>query len=123
MKAESLHRDFSRALEQLRVALEVPADSDLIKAGCIQYFEFCFELAWKTIKDEGGDQGIECLSPKACLKIAFQQGWIDEEAVWLEMLQARNRMAHTYNAAQALEVYGRLKDFFRVLSELKKKLG
>ena len=49
MKVELLRKDFARALGQLQSALQVPATSDLLKAGCIQYFEFCFELAWKTI--------------------------------------------------------------------------
>ncbi|OYZ54197.1 MAG: hypothetical protein B7Y21_14815 [Hydrogenophilales bacterium 16-61-112] len=43
--------DFSAALAQLGNALAVPAELDLIKAGCIQYFEFSFELGWKACKD------------------------------------------------------------------------
>jgi len=97
MKHEKILADLERALGQLSAALKTPADSDLIKAGCIQYFEFCFELAWKTIKAVATSLGLECRSPKACLRIAFQQGWIDEEAIWLEMLEARNRLSHTYH--------------------------
>ena len=50
MKAEKISADFSEAIARLTEALVVPVDSDLLQAGCIQYFEFCFELAWESIK-------------------------------------------------------------------------
>lgn len=113
--------DFAAALQQLEDALTVPAASDLIKAGSIQYFEFCFELAWKACKIISADQGLpDCLSPKACLRQAFAQGWIDDEAPWLGMLDARNLMSHTYDAGRALQVYESLPGY---LAKLKKLLA
>ena len=111
--------DFSAALAQLRGALAEPAELDLIKAGCIQYFEFCFELGWKACKVVSAEQGLpDCLSPKACLRQAFTLGWIEDEAVWLEMLDARNRMAHTYDARKALQIYESLPQFCAALQKL-----
>lgn len=111
--------DLSTALGQLHSALAEPAKLDLIKAGCIQYFEFCFELAWKACKVMSAEQGLpDCLSPKACLRQAFTQGWIDDEASWLEMLDARNRMAHTYDARKALAIYESLPRFHSALQQL-----
>ena len=111
--------DFESAVTQLEAALSIPAENDLLKAGCIQYFEFCFELAWKSIKVACRNSGLpDCLSPKGCLKQAFANGWIDQEDAWLEMLDARNRMSHTYNAKDALKVYELLSGFLPVLSAL-----
>jgi nucleotidyltransferase substrate binding protein (TIGR01987 family) len=94
-------------------------NSTLIKAGCIQYFEFCFELGWKACKVVSAEQGLpDCLSPKACLRQAFTLGWIEDEAVWLEMLDARNRMAHTYDARKALQIYESLPQFHAALQKL-----
>lgn len=122
----SLHwilSDLASAVDRLTEALALPATSDLERAGCIQYFEFCFELAWKAIRAVGQEQGLEpCLSPKACLRTAFAMGWIGNEAIWLEMLDARNRMSHTYNAKHALTIYNRLNAFLPALAELTQRL-
>lgn len=64
--------DFERAFGNLKDALAVPVETDLEKAGCIQYFEFCFELAWKSVQALARDLGLsECNSPKACFRQAF----------------------------------------------------
>lgn len=110
--------DFEKSLRQLEKALSVPASNDLIKAGCIQYFEFCFELAWKSVQVSLRQQGLsDCLSPKSCLREALANGWIQKEDVWLQMLEARNKMSHTYDTDEALKVYSSLANF---LPELKK---
>ena len=111
--------DFAAALAQLKSALDEPAERDLIKAGSIQYFEFCFELGWKACKMMSSEQGLpDCLSPKACLRQAFTHGWVDDELVWLEMLDALNRIAHTYDARKALELYESLPGFSAALQKL-----
>jgi nucleotidyltransferase substrate binding protein (TIGR01987 family) len=110
---------FERALESLIQALSSPTPSDLEKAGCIQYFEFCFELAWKSIRFVASNQGLgDCSSPKASLKQAFAAHWIGDEGIWLDMLAARNRMSHIYNAADALAVYDSLDKYRHELQTL-----
>ncbi|HRH79701.1 MAG TPA: nucleotidyltransferase substrate binding protein [Thiobacillaceae bacterium] len=59
--------DFATAQSHMETALATPAENDLIKAGCIQYFEFTFELGWKACKRVTAEQGLpDCLSPKVC---------------------------------------------------------
>lgn len=119
MKPEALLQDFAQALGQFEEAIQLKADHNIIRAGCIQYFEFTFELAWKSIKAVAEDEGLDPGgSPKSCLKVAFAQTWIDDEAIWLEMLDARHRMAHTYDAQDALTIYERLHPFAKPMSEL-----
>ena len=119
MDSRELLADLKRAVDQFGGALELPSDTDVVKAGCIQYFEFSFELAWKTIKRFAEDEGFaDCNSPKSALKVAFVNRWIETENVWLDMLMSRNKMSHTYDAASALEVYGRLNDYLIALREL-----
>lgn len=111
--------DLSKAIDQFEKAIAIPTENDVMKAGCIQYFEFCFELAWKTVKQIAGEQGVEsCNSPKSSLKYAFKNGWLDDEEIWLEMLASRNRMSHTYSASNALLIYDKLVGFVDALRRL-----
>ena len=125
MSESWLLSDFESGLKQLESALSGPIKSDLERAGCIQYFEFTFELAWKSIRMTASESGQpDCLSPKACLKQAFTNGWIGDEETWLKMLDARNRMSHTYRARDAMKVFdsltGFLPEFNRLLNALRK---
>ena len=73
----------------------------------VQAFEFTFELGWKTIKDYLYEQGIETSFPKAALKEGFNTQIIEDGHVWIEMLERRNELFHTYNqevAKNAVEV-------------------
>ena len=124
MDDHMLTDDFQTALERLQEALLRPAADDVYKAGCIQYFEFAFELAWKTLKNVAADEGIsDCNSPKAALKFAFRKGWIHEEEAWLDMLASRNRMSHTYSAEDALHVYEKLGGYAQALQALGETLS
>jgi nucleotidyltransferase substrate binding protein (TIGR01987 family) len=119
MNKETLLQDYEKALGRLESALQTPPDSDLLRAGCIQYFEFSFELAWKTIQAYAADAGLmDVGSPKSCLRHAFKMNWIADEGVWLSMLESRNRMAHTYDAERALEIYDQLPSYAAAFREL-----
>ena len=123
MDSQRVVNEFERALRNLDGALSVHAQTDLEKAGCIQYFEFCFELAWKAIQALSREAGIsECNSPKACLKQAFSMHWLDDEVLWLEMLSDRNKMAHTYSAADAMKVYESLNKYLPKFQDLLESL-
>jgi nucleotidyltransferase substrate binding protein (TIGR01987 family) len=116
--------DFKSALISLKNAISTKPTTDLEKAGCIQYFEFCFELAWKSIKSIAENSGVLGItSPKSSLKHAFSSGWINDEEIWLEMLLARNRMSHTYSSSNALTVFDSLHNFLQPLQELSDKLN
>jgi len=124
MDKQEIYADFRQALIKFKEALALPAGNDVFKAGCIQYFEFTFELAWKTIKKIAEEEGIsECNSPKSALKAAFSNRWINEEDVWLDMLTSRNKMSHTYNATEALKIFSELPSYAVAFENLEKELG
>lgn len=70
-------------------------------SGLVQVFEFTFELGWKTVKDYLYLQGIETHFPREAIKEGFQTHVIQDGHVWMEMLEKRNELSHTYNETVA----------------------
>jgi nucleotidyltransferase substrate binding protein (TIGR01987 family) len=75
--------------------------SDLEKEGAIQRFEYTFELAWKTLKDYLVYSGVtfDQITPRSVIKAAFAARIIADGRVWMDMLDQRNLMSHTYDKA------------------------
>lgn len=97
--------NFNKAFAHLEQALTVKEPDILQQAGLIQFFEMTFELSWKMLKDYLEEQGFEPLnSPRTVLKKAFEVGLITDGHTWLQILQDRNLMAHTYDENTAVIV-------------------
>ena len=64
MMPQPLLKDYAKALLELEQALAEPSETRLIQAGCIQYFEFCFELAWKSVKSVAEQEGWNVTLPR-----------------------------------------------------------
>jgi nucleotidyltransferase substrate binding protein (TIGR01987 family) len=96
-------QSFERALLLLREALErgPAALNQLEREGTIQRFEYCLELAWKTAKDylEFSGLVIQPSAPRQVVKEAFGAGMLSDGQVWVDMLNHRNLLSHTYDAA------------------------
>lgn len=73
------------------------------EAGIIQSFEFTFELSWKTLKDFLESVGTNVVFARDALKEAFAAQIIKDGHLWLEMLEKRNILSHTYNRQQATD--------------------
>jgi nucleotidyltransferase substrate binding protein (TIGR01987 family) len=92
--------NFQKAVRLLEEALGRIDDLSMLeKEGTIQRFEFTVELAWKTMKDFLGWSGIEVipLTPKQIIKEAFAAKIIPDGQLWIDMLETRNRLSHTYD--------------------------
>ena len=97
-------------IQRFEEALSAP-ETDLTRDAAIQRFEFCFELAWKVIQEKSRTEGLDCYSPKSCIKLAFKNQWVKDETSWLAMLEDRNRTSHTYDEVLAADVYSRLPNY------------
>ncbi|NCD42764.1 MAG: nucleotidyltransferase [Bacteroidia bacterium] len=102
--------NYSKALQQLRAAVELAEKrdlSDLERQGLVQAFEFTHELAWNVIKDFYEYQGTTGLQgSRDAVRLAFKRGLIDAGDVWMDMIESRNRTSHTYDEKTAQEIMG-----------------
>ena len=90
--------NFKKATSQLTEFIERQELNKFEKQGLIQCFEYTFELAWKVMKDYLEEQGFtDIKSPRATIQTAFQSGLISDGHIWIDALDKRNLMAHTYD--------------------------
>ena len=94
--------NFKRAYFLLQEAADSNRDGELeqlAKEGMVQRFEYCMELAWKTVKDYLESQGVVFgqITPRAVLKDAIAAKLLTDGEGWMQALDARNKMSHTYN--------------------------
>ena len=105
----------------------VSAKDELDKDGVIQRFEFTFELLWKALKIFLEYQGIDVKTPRDSLKEAFRIELIEDEEIFLDMLEDRNKSSHIYDKEVSEEIFRRIKSFYiqaieNVLKKLKEKI-
>ncbi len=89
--------NFEMAFLRLQEAVEDFENLNrLSKEGLIQRFEYTLELAWKTLKDYLESKEEIAKFPKDVVKKSFQANLIEDGEVWMEMLEKRNLLSHTY---------------------------
>lgn len=121
------YENFCKALANLQMGLELEEPFSIVEqTGIVGLFEICFEQSWKLMKElleEHGRFENKIGSPRAIIKIAYQCDMISDEELWLDLLEARNVLAHTYSDDQALSVIRELKsDYVRAFEELKNEV-
>jgi len=98
--------NFQSAYRQLQKAVvehaKVPNDM-LIQMALIKGFEMTFELSWKTMKDYLRYNGIDVKLPREVIKQAFANHIMIDGQIWIDMIEDRNLMSHTYDEARARE--------------------
>jgi nucleotidyltransferase substrate binding protein (TIGR01987 family) len=120
---EQRFQNFTKAISLLNEIkeLEIGKLSLLEKEGIIQRFEFTLELAWKKLKDKIEFDGIilDRISPKMVLKEAYQAKYINNIEVWIQMINDRNLVSHTYDFETFEEIIPSIqKQYIPVLNEL-----
>jgi len=119
--------NFEKAFALLKGAFEkdAAAMSDLEKEGVIQRFEYTFELAWKTLKDYLIFNGVsfDQITPKSVIKQAFAAKIIADGQLWIDMLEQRNLMSHTYSNESFESIFDNIaKPYLNALEQLYKWL-
>lgn len=118
--------DFSsleNAIMALEEALEIyDADSRaddaparlVLRDGVIQRFEFTFELAWKMLRrnlEQVGLERVSLLNHRDLFRIGVENNLLRDAGQWFYFLKMRNQTSHIYDAARAREVFAAARDF------------
>jgi nucleotidyltransferase substrate binding protein (TIGR01987 family) len=97
-------QELMTAVRRLEEACAQPFSS-FIRDSVIQRFEFCWELAWKTLRLKLEAEGILVNTPRETWQQALQAGLIADGNAWSEAQKKRNLTSHTYDEKLADEVY------------------
>ena len=116
---------YQKAILSLKIALQkYDKLSDLEQDGAVQRFEFTFELAWKTLQDyftEGGY--LDAKGPRNAIKRATENALIEDGYLWLQMLENRNELNHTYDEAKSRQILDQVvMDYLPFLEKLEQML-
>lgn len=115
--------NFQKATNQLTEFIEKEELNKFEVQGLIQCFEYTFELAWKTMKDYLEKEGFDVKSPRKTIQTAFQIQLIIDGHTWIDALEKRNLMAHTYDEEKAMEAEGLIREkYYRIIKKLCFKL-
>lgn len=116
--------NYNKAFNQLTEFVEKEELNKFEVQGLIQCFEYTFELAWKTMKDYLEESGYEVKSPRETIQLALSSGLIEDGHSWIDALNKRNLMAHTYDETTAEEAkFLIMTQYFSVLKNLRDQLG
>ena len=121
--------NFKRAYFLLQDAVESYREeelSQLDKEGMIQRFRYCTEFAWKTVKDYLENQNVvlELITPRAVIKEAVSAKLLSRGEDWMNALDARNKMSHTYEFGKFESVIKQIEaTYLNLFGELYEKLS
>jgi nucleotidyltransferase substrate binding protein (TIGR01987 family) len=123
---EQRFTNFEKAFIFFENAALLPELSVLEQAGLVKAYEIAFELSWKTLKDFLASKDITVQYPRDIIKESFQFGIIADGETWIEMLDNRNLLVHTYDGDSSKVIitnirtkyYGALKQLYKYLKEL-----
>jgi len=102
---KSIFEQFKKANQRLKEAVNLREETEIKRDAVIQRFEFTYELLWKTFKKIAREEKIECFSPKTAFRAAFQLSLIDDEQVFMEIIDARNKTSHVYSEEEIIKIY------------------
>ncbi len=112
MHADSCRKErfqsFESVLALLRQALarRQAVLNPLEREGAIRRFEYCLDLAWKAAKEFLEDSGLRIspVTPREVFRQAVAAGVLADGQVWIDMLDHRNLLAHSYDGVVFAEV-------------------
>lgn len=104
----------NKAISRFEEAINAPItkeNEEFMWNATIQRFEFTIELFWKTLKKILRFEKMETSTPRDVIANAYRFSLIDDEDLWLNMLDDRNLSSHIYSESDAKKMYDRIKKY------------
>ena len=89
-------------------------ESELMRDGVIQRFEYTHELALKFIRralETAFGEAVDPMPYNDVLRTAAERGLIDDVEAWFDYRTARNKTSHIYDAQVAADVFRSARPF------------
>jgi nucleotidyltransferase substrate binding protein (TIGR01987 family) len=124
-KSINRYRSFCRSLNNLSDARGRQPDDKFILSGTVQMYNLTFDLSWKVMKDIivefHGILDYAVGSPRETLRVAGSVGLITND-IWMEMLKARNNLAHDYDGTLAVQYFERITtEYYDILDQFQQE--
>ncbi|MAV91355.1 MAG: hypothetical protein CL676_08025 [Bdellovibrionaceae bacterium] len=107
--------EFEKALKTLGEALDfanqVQSDEckfKIARDACIQRFEYCIELSWKTSMKLLGSQ---TKFAKPAIREMARSDLIESAEIWLDFIEVRDNSSHSYDEDVAKKVFFQIQKF------------
>lgn len=121
------YSNLQKAYQKLQEVSNIyDGQDDIVRDSLIQRFEFTYELCHKTLQAFLQDQGIvlERFYPREIFKIAYMNGLIKDEMLWIDLLKDRNLTSHIYNEQIAISIAQRISTSYVVaIGDLVQNIG
>ena len=97
---------------------------EVYRDSIVKKYEMLEDLTWKLLSKIFKDRGLEINNPKGCYRQAYKEGWLEDIAIWNEILISRNTAAHIYNEVDYEEIKNRILDsYINAIDELLFKIS
>lgn len=116
----------ANSIKNLKLAIEErdrEGSSVINDAGVTKCFEVALEYAWKVLKKEIENQGLEVYGPKDSIKVAANLNLIDKPELWITFINNRNLSVHDYLGIDDKVYYENIRAFVIEGQKLLQKLA
>jgi nucleotidyltransferase substrate binding protein (TIGR01987 family) len=128
LRAEDGFYNFSSALEKYESVVKRYEEfknegfADVYLDLIVKRFEFTYEMSWKALKRYLEFLGFDIKSPRQAFKEGYTQQILEDEKVWLDMIEQRNLSSHVYDEIEISEILDKKEIYLGAFQDLKLKL-
>ena len=121
-KLQNLKKAYSKLSEACGL---YDGDNEIVRDSVIQRFEFTYELCHKTLREFMKYMGIDLENtfPRYIFKKAYSNYIIDDDGLWIRLMEDRNKTSHVYSEDMSDAIADRIKnEYIQAIGQLIAKI-